>query len=62
MDEKAERRQFGQWRKRKDESEVVAGTMRGKWNGGTDVAAEAVAATGGSGGKVAAKAELTGRM
>ena len=58
MDEKAERRQFGQWRKRKDESEVVAGTMGGKWNGGTDVAAEAVSAAGGSGGEVEAVAEL----
>ena len=38
--------------------------MASRWkrNGGKDVAAEAVAATGGSGGKVAAKAELTGRM
>ena len=33
-----------------------------KSDGGRDVAAEAVAAAGGSGGKVAAKAELKGRM
>ena len=33
-----------------------------KSDGGRDVVAEAVAAAGGSGGKVAAKAELAGRM